>query len=158
MITMRNKQLLTILIMALTAVFAGCDRKTVYSHYEHTPQEGWEKIDTLFFEVPPVKETGIYQEEIGIRTDIGYPFLSLALNVTQDILPQGEHYYTTKNCVLYDESGKERGSGISRFQTVFYLTDVKLNKGDSMRICITHNMRREMMSGVSDIGIIMTRK
>lgn len=155
---MRNKQFLTILTLAVAAIFAGCDSKTVYSHYEHTPQEGWERIDTLFFEVPPVKVAGIYQEEIGIRTDIGFPFQSLALNVEQDVLPQGEHYQTIKNCVLYDETGKERGSGISRFQTVFYLTDVKLNEGDSMRICITHNMRREMMSGVSDIGIILTRK
>jgi gliding motility-associated lipoprotein GldH len=155
---MRNKQLLTILTVAVAALFAGCDSKTVYSHYEHTPQEGWEKIDTLFFEVPPVKEAGIYQEEIGIRTDISFPFQSLALNVAQDVLPQGEHYQTTKNCVLYDETGKERGSGISRFQTVVYLTDVKLNEGESMRISITHNMRRELMSGVSDIGIILTKK
>ena len=155
---MRNKQLLTILTVAVAALFAGCDSKTVYSHYEHTPQEGWEKIDTLFFEVPPVKEAGIYQEEIGIRTDIGFPFQSLALNVAQVVLPQGEHYQTTKNCVLYDETGKERGSGISRFQTVVYLTDVKLNEGESMRISITHNMRRELMSGVSDIGIILTKK
>lgn len=158
MITIRNKQFLTILTLAAAAIFASCDSKTVYSHYEHTPQEGWERIDTLFFEVPPVKEAGIYQEEIGIRTDIGFPFLSLALNVAQDVLPQGEHYQTTKNCVLYDEMGKELGNGISRFQTVVYLTDVKLNAGESMRICITHNMRREMMTGVSDIGIILTRK
>ena len=142
----------------MAAVFLSCDRKTVYSHYEHTSQEGWERLDTLFFEVPPVKEAGTYQEEIGIRTDIGFPFQSLALNVAQDIFPQGEHYQTTKNCVLYDETGKERGSGISRFQTVVYLTDIHLNQGDSMRICITHHMRREMMSGVSDIGIILRKK
>ena len=155
---MRNKQLLTILTIAVAAVFLSCDRKTVYSHYEHTPQEGWERLDTLFFEVPPVKEAGTYQEEIGIRTDIGFPFQSIALNVAQDVLPQGEHYQTTKNCVLYDETGKERGSGISCFQTVVYLTDIHLNQGDSMRICITHHMRREMMSGVSDIGIILRKK
>lgn len=158
MITMRNKLLLTILTLTVAAFFASCNNKAVYSHYEHVPQEGWERIDTLFFEVPPVKEAGIYQEEIGIRTDIGFPFQSLALNVAQDVLPQGEHFQTTKNCVLYDETGMERGSGISRFQTVVYLTDVKLNAGESIRICITHNMRREMMTGVSDIGIILTRK
>lgn len=155
---MRNKQFLTILLWAVTAIFVSCDHKTVYSHYEHTPKEGWEKIDTLFFEVPPVKEAGTYQEEIGIRTDINYPFQSLALNVAQDVFPQGEHYQTTKNCMLYDETGKERGNGISRFLTVVYLTDVQLKQGDSMHICITHNMRREMMSGVSDIGIILKKK
>lgn len=155
---MRNKQLLTILMLAVAAVLTGCHRKTVYSHYEHVPQEGWEKIDTLFYEVPPVKEAGTYQEEIGIRTDISFPFQSIALNVAQDVFPQGTHSQTTKNCVLYDESGKEQGKGISRFQYVVYLKDIQLNQGDSLRIYVTHNMRREIMSGVSDIGIILRKK
>ena len=155
---MRNKHLLTILILAVAAVLTGCDPNKVYSHYEHIPQEGWEKIDTLFSEVPPVKEAGTYQEEIGIRTDISFPFQSLALVVAQDIYPKGAHLQTVKNCVLYDETGKERGDGISCFQNVIHLTDIQLEKGDSLRICITHNMRREMMSGLSDIGFILTKK
>ena len=110
------------------------------------PQGGWDKTDTLFFEVPPVKEAGTYQEEIGIRTDLDYPFQSLALVVAQEIHPKG------------DILQKERGNGISRFQNVIYLSDIQLEKGDSLRICITHNMRREMISGLSDIGMILTKK
>lgn len=49
---MRNKHLLTILILGVAAVMTGCDPKKVYSHYEHVPQEGWDKPDTLFYEVP----------------------------------------------------------------------------------------------------------
>ena len=127
---MRNKHLLTILILGVAAVMTGCDPKKVYSHYEHVPQEGWDKPDTLF----------------------------LALVIAQDIYPKGKHLQTVKNCVLYDETGKERGNGISRFQNVIPLTDIQLEKGDSLRICITHNMRREMMTGISDIGFILTKK
>ena len=155
---MRNKHLLTILILAVAVVLTGCDRNKVYSHYEHVPQGGWDKTDTLFFEVPPVKEAGTYQEEIGIRTDLDYPFQSLALVVAQEIHPKGEFFQTIKNCSLYDESGKERGNGISRFQNAIYLSDIQLDKGDSLRVCITHNMRQEMMQGLSDIGFILTRK
>jgi len=155
---MRNRLLKTILILAVAALWMSCDRQKVYSHYEHVIQEGWEKNDTLFYEVPPVKEAGTYEEIIGIRTDISFPFQSIALNVAQEVIPQGTRYQTTKNCVLYDATGKERGSGISRFQNEIYLTDIQLNKGDSVRICITHNMRREILSGVSDIGIILKRK
>ena len=155
---MRNKHLLIILFLSVAAVFTGCDPKKVYSHYEHIPHEGWDKTDTLFYEVPPVKEAGTYQEEIGIRTDIDFPFQSLALVVAQDIYPQGKHLQVVKNCVLYDKSGKERGDGISRFQNLIPLTDIQLNQGDSLRICITHNMRREMMSGLFDIGFILTKK
>ena len=91
---MRNKHLLTILILAVAVVLTGCDRNKVYSHYEHVPQGGWDKTDTLFFEVPPVKEAGTYQEEIGIRTDLDYPFQSLALVVAQEIHPKGEFLFT----------------------------------------------------------------
>ena len=105
-----------------------------------------------------MKEAGTYQEEIGIRTDLDYPFQSLALVVAQEIHPKGDILQTVKNCTLYDESGKERGNGISRFQNVIYLSDIQLEKGDSLRICITHNMRREMISGLSDIGMILTKK
>ena len=37
---MRNKHLLTILILAVAVVLTGCDRNKVYSHYEHVPQGG----------------------------------------------------------------------------------------------------------------------
>ena len=155
---MRNKHLLTIWILVVAAMLTGCDHQMVFSHYEHVPQEGWEKNDTLFFTVPPVKEAGTYEQVIGIRTDIDYPFQSLALVVAQDIFPSGTHLKTTKECVLYDESGKERGKGVSRFQYEVFLQDIKLNQGDSLRIYVTHNMRREIMSGVSDIGIILKKK
>lgn len=155
---MRNRLFKTILILAVATLCMSCNRHTVYNHYEHVTQGGWEKNDTLFYQVPPVKEAGTYEEIIGIRTDINFPFQSIALNVAQDVTPQGTHYQTTKNCLLYDASGKERGSGISRFQNEIYLTDIHLNKGDSVSICITHNMRRELMSGITDIGIILKRK
>ena len=67
---MRNKHLLTIWILVVAAMLTGCDHQMVFSHYEHVPQEGWEKKDTLFFTVPPMKEAGTYEQVIGIRTDI----------------------------------------------------------------------------------------
>ena len=66
-----------------------CDRHTVYNHYEHVTQGGWEKNDTLFYQVPPVKEAGTYEEIIGIRTDINFPFQSIALNIAQPLVQGG---------------------------------------------------------------------
>ena len=40
----------------------------------------------------------------------------------------------------------------------FPVNDLQLNKGDSLHICVMHNMKREIMPGIADIGISLTRK
>ena len=36
--------------------------------------------------------------------------------------------------------------------------DMKLNKGDSIHLCISHNMKREIMPGIADVGICLKQK
>ncbi len=135
-----------------------CNRRTVYSHYEHTPISGWEKNDTLHFSINPLEEPGTYHEEIGLRIDNSYPFMGLSLVVEETIFPLG---YTTRhvvNCNLIDKNGIIKGNGVSYFQYNFPVNDLQLNKGDSLHICVMHNMKREIMPGIADIGISLTRK
>ena len=70
-ISMRNKILL---FMMIALGMASCDRQTVYHHYEHVADQGWEKTDTVKFEIGPIKETGTYGETLEFRTDGLFPF------------------------------------------------------------------------------------
>jgi gliding motility-associated lipoprotein GldH len=54
--------------------------------------------------------------------------------------------------------GNTRGQGINYYQYNFHIADVALIEGDSLRISIRHDMKREILPGISDIGIIMTKK
>ena len=45
-----------------------------------------------------------------------------------------------------------RGQGVSYYQQTFHLNTIRLHEGDSLHINIKHNMKREVMLGVSDIG------
>lgn len=76
-----------IFLMVAVFVLASCFQRTVYDEYAHTPIAGWEKNDTLSFDIPPILTTGYYQESLGLRITGAYPFTGLTLIVDQTIYP-----------------------------------------------------------------------
>lgn len=147
---------LTILLTVALA-FASCNRKAVYSHYEHTPIFGWEKNDHLFFQTSPFAVEGRYREVVGLRINSSYPFRGLTLIVEQHVEPSGLRRTDTLWCKLIDANGVVQGKGISYFQYNFHLCDIPLHKGDSLHVELRHNMKREMLPGISDVGISLER-
>ncbi len=149
-----------IAFMAVAALFMlpSCDRGVVYYEYSHTPITGWEKNDTLFFDVPKVKEPGTYRVDIGLRTNESFPFTRLSLVVEQAIEPGHRVQTDTIDCRLADEKGNKLGQGISYSQYKFILSDINLHAEDSLHICVRHIMKREILPGISDIGLKITRK
>lgn len=76
----RLVKLFFLLAVALVAVaLSSCDSDVIYDKYNHTPLVGWEKNDTLSFDVPPVKDAGRYRLELGLRTSTSFPFTGLSL-------------------------------------------------------------------------------
>ncbi len=144
----------SVLFLLLTA----CNKQVVYLHYEEVIEEGWEKNDTVFFLTTAVEESGHYEEEVGIRITSNYPFKSLQLVCDQLLLPSHKHRSDTLTCKMLDDKGKAKGQGVSCYQYLFQLTSIQLNKGDSLRIGIRHNMKREILPGINDVGIRLTRE
>ncbi len=136
-------------------LMASCSKRPLYTHYEHVPIDGWEKNDILSFDIPPVKESGYYRQDMCLRVMNSFPFLSLNLVVKQTVLPSGYIHTDTVSCSVYDRQGNAKGPGVSYYQYKFHFNTIKLLKGDSLHISVKHNMKREIMPGVSDIGIQM---
>ena len=152
--SMRNK--LFFLLIAILGL-VGCNQKTVYHHYEHASESGWEKNDTLKFFVSPIQAAGHYHENVEMRVVNNFPFLGLTLIVEQTVFPLGETQRHTLECCLMNEEGHPKGPGISFYQYSFPLMDLDLNKGDSIQINIIHNMKREIIPGIADIGVKIQR-
>lgn len=146
----------TILLTVATAM-TSCNRKTVYDKYEHTPLMGWEKNDTLKFDIPTFQTGGRLREDIGLRINDSYPFMGLCLIVEQTIHPSKVTKSDTINCRLYDHDGDVRGQGVSYYQYSIPLTMIDISDGDSVEIRIRHNMKREILPGISDIGVKISR-
>ena len=148
--------LATLLAVALGT--ASCDRKTIYTQYEHVAGNSWEKVDTIHFDVPPVTQAGTYEQTLGLRIMGDYPFMGLTITVEQTIYPRGERHQYQQDCKLIDKNGNAQGSGVSYFQYDYPIGELILNEGDSVHISVVHNMKREILPGISDIGINLTRK
>ena len=153
-----NKFWFLIFMFAVAVGITSCNRKTVYAHYEHTPMQGWDKSDTLAFDIPAVKQAGAYKEDIGLRVVNTYPFQGLSLVIKQTILPSGYVHSDTVNYTLFDRRGNTKGHGVSFYQFQFHFNTLQLREGDSLHICVKHNMKREIMPGISDVGIRVDRE
>ena len=85
-----------------------------------------------------------------------YPFQSINLIVEQTTLPARLFRRDTLNCNLVTAKGKIKGEGITLYQYRFALPDISLNEGDSLSVSIRHNMKREILPGIADIGLRLT--
>ena len=148
------------LILAAAAgiiMLAACQKGVVYDSYASTPLAGWEKNDTLTFTVPPVDSTATYASQIGLRTPEAYPFTAITLIVEQHIYPSDSTVTDTVNCQLIDRHGNASGKGIGYHQYTFPVGELGLQKGDSIYVRIRHDMKREILPGISDVGLTLKR-
>lgn len=146
--------------MAAAAVIAtaamGCTDGIIYDQYK--PLNGWEKADTAKFSVPAATETGVYRTDIGLRTNADYPFTGICLIVDKLILPAGTTQSDTLNCQLIDRHGRATGRGLSNYQYLFNTSSTSLKKGDSLVVTVRHNMKRETLPGIEDVGLKITKE
>lgn len=155
---MRTLALLAATALAVTVSLSSCNDNKVYDHYEHTPLAGWEKNDRLSFSVPAAKEDGTYTTDIGLRINATYPFMGLTLIVDQHILPTDITISDTLHCDLIDTDGNTRGQGVNFYQYQFHVGEQALHQGDSLQVSVRHDMKREILPGISDIGLIVERE
>ena len=153
---MRNKPFVTVVLLTLIAL-CGCQRQIVYHQFRHIYEPGWDKTDTLHFDVRPQSGDGVYSLDAQLRTDKDYPFQQLTIEVDQTVYPSKERYHDVIDCRLISEDGVIDGDGISYFQYEFHVCDLSLRQGDSIHISLTHNMKREIMPGINDVGVCLSR-
>lgn len=143
--------------MFLIMLLWACQPRVAFHHFRHVSPPGWDKSDTLHFNIPPVTESGTYEVMAELRTNMNYPFQKITLIVSQTVIPSGLTHHDVLDCRLIKQNGVIEGDGISCFQYQFHVRDMELGKGDSIHLCISHNMKREIMPGITDVGICLSR-
>ncbi len=141
-------------LMALAISVFSCDNPRVFDEYKAIAQEGWERNDVLKFNVPKMQQAGTYQQWVQLRAYQKYPFQTVTLIVEQTIFPKKQVYRDTVECHIINEEGRLVGkNGISSTEVVAPLRTLELQQGDSLAISVRHDMRRELLPGISDVGI-----
>lgn len=149
-----NRLLRLTLAIAVTLVaICSCDEVTIYDNYRHIDPMGWERADTLNYDVSHVAQSGDYMEEIGLRLDDHYPFMQLCLIVEQTVIPTYVVRTDTVVCKVTTQNGTPRGHGVNYYQYQIPIGSIRLAEGDSLHVAIRHHMRRELLSGVAEVGL-----
>ena len=154
---MRKLFLYTLYCVCIVMGFISCDTNTPYYHYAHTPIDGWEKNDTLRYEVPPLKNGGEHQITVALRLNGAYPFRKLYLIMEQDIFPRLQSKTDTICFDVTSKEGRFTGNGISYYQYTVPVCQEHFMNNDSIHITIRHAMKRDILPGISDIGVKLER-
>lgn len=155
---MKNSKCFALLAVVLLLALSACNRKLVYDRYASTPISGWEKNDTLSFDIRPVSGMDTYYMWLGLRTSEDYPFTAVTLIVEQHIYPKDTIVNDTVKCQITDRHGNASGLGVNFHQYRFPVNSLQLQDGDSIHIRVRHDMKREILPGISDVGISLRRK
>ena len=146
------------MLVSAAMMLPACGNGVVFDDYDHTPIDGWENDDTLSFSVPRMKASGTYIPSVGLRTTSEFPFTAISLVVEQTVEPGHRIYTDTINCRLSDDRGNQLGRGINYFQYECPLPQRFLRQGDSLHVTVRHIMKREILPGISDIGLKLTKR
>ena len=139
-------------------MMASCTDKKVYDAYHHVSFSGWEKNDVISFQPSTIKETSKYQTTLGIRINGQFPFTNLTLIVEQTIYPKENTIIDTLECHLINKDGVPQGHGITLYQYQFPVHQLLLHKNDSLYVTVRHDMKREILPGICDVGLCLSKQ
>ena len=100
------------------------------------------KRSTVYFHFEDVPESGWEKNDL----------------VEQTIYPAGNTVIDTLDCRLIDDSGIAMGQGVSQYQYLFPLKTLPLHCGDSLHLEVHHNMKRQILPGITGVGIKIQKK
>ncbi len=155
---MKVSRIFLLTVVCFVVMLMSCNGRKVYDSFEHTPLYGWERNDTVTFCVPAVEDDGTYSLYLNLRTDNNFPFTNITMIVNRSVSPSGLHCTDTLKCQLADYRGQSLGKGINLYQYTFPISTAQLAKGDSLSVKVNHNMMREILPGISDIGLTIKKE
>lgn len=149
------KSLTLYLLFALAAIstFVSCGENYVYDHYRSVSVGGWNRADTLDFNVGKIP-AGTYELLVGFRATSEYPYKELGIDVSYSTSPSSKPVHKRVKCVVFDDDGRLLGkNGISSNDFLYNVGTLTVGRSDSIVVSIAHAMNQEIMPGLTQIGL-----
>lgn len=152
---LKNSLLLLFTAWCITA----CNQHTVYHSYQSIPYKGWEKSDTLFFQVPITDSLPTTLQLFAeVRNGSDYQHQNLYLIISNNLSDSLTIKTDTIEFVLTDKTGKWIGAGWgSLYQSVKPLGTALTTQPGTYTFKIVHGMKNELLPGINNIGIRIER-
>ncbi len=150
---MKEARIKALCLVGICMAFVACSRSVLMHTYRHIPVEGWEQSDALSFAVDTIRDSETLQMDIGVRTTNDFPYQKLWIVVDTELQNPDTAFTDTLSCMFVDHNGLRNGKGTDTYQYDFHLGEIELQKGQTGRFVVRHIMRREIIPGVTDIGV-----
>ena len=148
-----RRHILYIIAALMVMAISSCDSGMSYDHYNSVSVEGWNRTDTLHFS-PGKLPSGNYAIDVGFRATEAYPYRELGLQIEWTVFPRGKNTTKKIKCEVFDSEGRMEGTqSVSSSDFLFHAGDVALRSGDSLAVTVTHCMNRDVMPGLTSVGI-----
>ena len=148
----------SILFLFICWITTACNENTLYHSYQSIPREGWNRNDTLVFNVPIADSLTVLHLSAEVRNESNYPYRNLYLTVSQNLEDSTTWKTDTLLFVLANKDSKWIGTGWgSLFQSDLPVRDIATRHSGNYKIRVTHGMKDDTLKGISDIGIKIER-
>ena len=168
---MRRRVIFSFMALILTGfVLVGCNIGYVYDRYRSVDVNGWNRADTLDFNVGRLP-AGEYDLCVGFRATSDYPYKELGFDVDCTVYTKHKtaagkdslsfrEIHKREKCPVYDDAGRMVGrSGISCDDFSYRFGRLTVGENDSVVVSVTHGMNQEVMPGLMQVGLqLMNRQ
>ncbi len=142
----------------LLGIFMACESDVAFSQFRTLPTEGWDRTDTLYFEIDSLATSGTYVAILSLRTTSApsYPYTDVTLEVSRAFAARTQHVETV-TFPLNNKNGVSTGKGTSLYLHDFPLDTLTLSTGDYGVYKVGHLMRHTPLPGIRDVGLTLER-
>ena len=153
-----RKSFLFVVAAAFISLWVACDRSVFYEELKHIDGTKWKASDTLLFRFTVTDTLQPYDLSFSVRNTTTYQFQNLYLFITA-WYPDHTWSRDTAECILAAPDGKwyGKGNGKLRDSDFLFRKEVKFRRAGEYTIGVNQAMRIENLSGISDIGIRLTK-
>ncbi len=140
--------------LLLSSIILSCTGGTVFHSYKPLSAEGWDRCDTICFDIPKsVRDIHDGTLAIGLRTVAYVGIQDIVLAVEQR---NGTGLISRCDTVRYplnDTEGNALTKGVNHHQYEDRQLPFQQKEGQIVTICIHHLMTHETMHGITELGI-----
>lgn len=148
----------SLILLFAASLCMACDEQTVYHTFQSLPTEGWQRKDTLFFDITIPDSATLYNISVEVRNRNNYPYQNLPLLIYYDSPEAQNIKKDTLEMKLADSAGIWLGDGWGGlYQSTLRAGLIRIGKAGEYRFKITHLLPDEVLPGINDVGIRLKR-
>lgn len=145
-------------LMLLIGLMA-CNPQVVFEQNKKVDSQGWEFTHFYEFQETFTDTTALYDLFLNVRNNTDYPYSNFIVFFETEF-PDGRIFRDTIETILADRGGKWTGTGFGNIKTnsFHFRKDVWFPLEGEYIFRIEQAMRRELLPGITDIGLRIERK